>query len=135
MAKIIKETETSPFDDLLVDKEAAGNSEALISHTLRLLAAKKHIQGILSAIYLTPLAERFNLSRPEVPFFLAAASEGEVCRLNLRWGVCPFLLKKLSGRKFVKKSLTILLGRHLIKPRQKLALVLGQKSGLEILEI
>lgn len=135
MAKIIKKTEASPFDDLSVGKDAIGGLEAVISHSLRLLAARRHIHGVLSAVYFTPLAERFNLSRPEVPIFLAAASESEARGLNIRWGVCPFVLKKTSSRELVKQSLRILRARHLVRPGQKIALALGHEVGFEILEL
>jgi len=135
MSKIIKKAEASPYDDLSVDKDAAGGAEAIVSHALRLLAARKHINGILSANYFTPLAERFNLSRPEVPLFLAAETETKVRRLNIRWGVRPFLLKKAEGKIFVKKSLEILRNEGLAKAGHKLALVLGHDTGFEILEI
>lgn len=135
MAKIIRKTEASSFDDLSVEKDAGGGAEAIVSHSLRLLAARHHIHGVLSAAFLTPMAEKFNLSRPETPLFIAAETEAAVRRLNLRWGVFPFLMKKTDSGTFVKKSLKFLSEKKLIKPGQKIALALGHKVGFEILEV
>lgn len=135
MAKIIRKTEASPFDDLSVEKDSVGGTEAIVSHSLRLLAARRHIQGVLSAAFLTPMAEKFNLSRPEIPLFIAADTETAVRCLNLRWGVFPFFMNKTDGRAFVKKSIKFLSEHKLIRPSQKIALVLGNKMGFEILEV
>lgn len=135
MAKIIRKTEASVFDDLSVKKDASGGAEAIVSHSLRLLAARHLIHGVLSATFLTPMAEKFNLSRPETPLFIAADTEGTVRCLNLRWGVFPFFMKKSNSVTFVKKSLEFLSENNLVKNGQKIALVLGHKTGFEILEV
>jgi pyruvate kinase len=135
MSRIIKKTESSSFDDLSADRDTAGNAETIISHALRLMAKQKHINGVLTASFFTPSAERLNLSRPELSLFIAATSETEVRKLNLRWGVKPFLLKKCQEKVFVKNALKVLQAKNLIHRGMKLAVVLGHETGFEILEV
>ena len=135
MARIIKKTEASPFDDLPVSQDVSGNTEIIISHALRLMARQKQISGVLTADYLTTAAERLNLSRPEAFLFIASDSEIKVRQMNLRWGVKPFYLKKCSEKIFTKKATKFLQQKNIIYRGMKLAVVLGHETGFEILEV
>jgi pyruvate kinase len=130
MGKIVARAEASPFDDLSIGKDAQGDVQLLLSHTLRLLAKGGHIDGILSAAYFAPWAEHLNMSRPEVPVFIATDNPTVLRQMNIRTSVRPFLLKRMRSADFVKKSVAWLRKNGRVKAGMKLALVLGGSHGL-----
>ena len=137
MAKVAEEAEISAFDDVLLDDDLIGETEATISHTLKELALGGQINAIVSSIELAPWAERLNTARPELPIHIAAPTKTEVAQMNIRWGVSPFLMKAGKAETFGKRVVTRLRKDRKIKKGQRVAIVFGGEDaeGFSIVEV
>ncbi len=96
MSKICIDTETSTFDDLTstsIDGHKKSSNE-LVFKELADLASREAIDAIVTATALGSNAASLNRFRPEVPLFLACATEAEARQWNVRWGIVPFVLGK-----------------------------------------
>lgn len=137
MAKIAARAEASQFDDVPLSQDLKGSEELLVSHALEDLVSQGFVDGILTATYLAPWSEQLNMSRPEAPIFIAAQTPCAVRQLNMRWGVKPFLLPAVSSKAFVAKALAQLKKAKMVKPKMRLALVLGGEhgTGFDLVEV
>ncbi len=137
MGKIVARAEASPFDDLPSERDAKGSEEVLLSHTLRLLAKEGHIHGVLTATFLAPWAECLNLSRPEIPVFIASDNIVSVRQMNIRTSVRPFFTKKMSSAEFVRQAVSHLRKTKQVSAGSRLALVLGgtHGTGFDVIEV
>jgi pyruvate kinase len=136
MNKIVSEAEESPFDDVPLTADRPEHREASIAHAIKVLALGGHIDGVLASIDMTPWAEEAILTHPEIPLFLAAGDYTKVRQINLRWGVEPFLLKRVTKDNFVRKATKELKKEKLVRPRMRLAVIRERDGlGLEIVRI
>ncbi len=129
MAKIAARAEASAFDDVPLTKDMNGSMELTVSHALENLATQKFIDGVLTATFLAPWSEQLNMSRPEVPIFLATPSANVARQLNIRWGVRPFIVPHASSKAFTARALAHLKKTKMVKSGMRLALVLGGEHG------
>jgi len=132
MARIVAETEASKFDDVRagLSSEASAKEESgvgALSETLRAFVAGDLIAGIVASQSSAPWAEKLMIARPEVPLFLACATEAEARQVSIRWGVRAFVLKSSKG--FSEKALAELRKRKWVKKGAHLAVVTGDEKG------
>lgn len=126
MAKIIAETEASKFDDI-APADVAGSGVGALSETLRTFVEGDLISGIVASHSSAPWAEKLMIARPEVPLFLACATETEARQVSIRWGVRAFTLKSSKG--FAEKAIAELRRRKWIKKNAHVAVVTGDEGG------
>ena len=134
MGKIIAETEASKFDDVAtgLSSEASAKGESgvgALSETLRTFVAGDLIVGIVASHSTAPWAEKLMIARPEVPLFLACATEAEARQVSIRWGVRSFVLKSKSPTGFAEKAIAELRARKWVKKGAHLAIVTGDEKG------
>lgn len=134
MAKIVAETEGSKFDDVStgLSSEASAKGESgvgALSETLRTFVEGDLISGIIASHSSAPWAEKLMIARPEVPLFLACATEAEARQVSIRWGVRAFVLKSKSSAAFATKAIAELRTRKWVKKGAYLAIVTGDEKG------
>ncbi len=133
MARIIAETEASKFDDVAETSPGPspleGEGIAALSETLRTFAEGDLISGIVASHATAPWAAKLMIARPQVPLFLACATEAEARQASIRWGVRAFVLKSKSSKGFAEKAIAELRGRKWIKKGAHLAVVTGDEKG------
>ncbi len=131
MARIIREAEASPYDDLPAPPPALPDERAEVgaARALRQMAADGHIDGVLATLALAPWSETLHRFHPEVPLFLAAPDAAVVRQNNVRWGVSPFLLKTADPKTFVRRAVAALRKAGKVKAGMRLAAVLGAEHG------
>ncbi len=136
MARIVSETEASPFENLEPASLRAGRfrptlSDGLpdLSRALAMLATDGQIDAIVASLVFAPFAESLMSARPELTMYLACSTDGETRQQNIRWGVRPFTLIVKDPEKFTEKSIAELKKRRWIKKGMKLAIVAGGEHG------
>lgn len=132
MAKIIKRTEDSIYDNIVISEmiEKIMPIDTAISSAATILAGSVRAKAILVASlsgYTGRIVSRF---RPELPIFVAT-TDGRVERqLSLSWGVVPFLLPSVkSVEDLVEKSIKHLIEKRHIKKNDTIIIVAGQPVG------
>jgi len=129
MSKIVQEAEGSEYDNVaLVYHEHTGPGVS-VAHAISLLAADGEIQGVLVAHALAPWAEGVLRAHPEIPLFLAAATQREARQVAMHWSAIPFVMKVQRESTFVASALRRLKKQRLIKKGMTLAVVMGQRHG------
>lgn len=128
MARIISETEASRFDDV-VSTEGAGSGVGALSETLKAFVDGNLISGIVAFHATAPWAEKLMIARPEVPLFLACATEADARQVSIRWGIRAFVLKSRSSAGFAEKAIARLRARRWVKKGAHLAVVTGDEGG------
>ena len=93
------------------------------------MTIEQTIDGVLASSVLAPWSEMVLKTRPEIPLFIAVSSEREARQLSIRWGVCPFVLKRQEEKSFVRLATAKLQKDRLIKKKMRLAVILGQQHG------
>ena len=99
----------------------------VLSETLRTFVEGDLIVGIVASHSTAPWAEKLMIARPQVPLFLACATEAEARQVSIRWGVRAFALKSSKG--FSEKAIAELRKRKWIKKSAHLAVVTGDEKG------
>ncbi len=133
MRRIIEESENSPFDDIAPSRDPLVPLSQATAHTLKDLALGGHIDAVLALQSVGPWTETILSARPELPLYLAVASETLMRQNNIRWGVRPFVIPKSS----VDQALAILKRRRWVRKGNRLAVVAGEKhgKGVDVIEI
>lgn len=138
MARVIKKTEDSRFDDVVpsADEVAASLPESAIAELLNELWFGGKIQGIVTHSDFGSLAARVNQFRPEVPIYLIAPNGEEARSWNLRSGIYP-IVAKVAKKNFAKEALTVVRRKKLFRKKSIIAVVYLQKKdpAFELLEI
>jgi pyruvate kinase len=129
MAQVVEETESSPFDDVLMSEHLLESRVGNVSHALKTLAAGKHIDGAIALVASAPWTENLMVSRPETPLFLACPNESIARQNAFRWGVRPFVLKGTSTKGFATKAVAALKRMKWVKKGMRLAVVIGGEHG------
>ncbi len=129
MARIIREAEKSPYDDIAPIRPRPQALEVSVAQALKSLATGRHIDGVVASLTLAPWSERLHMAHPEVPLFLVAPNDTLAQQNNIRWGVRPIVLPGKEPKALLKKALAHLRKEGLIKAGMRLAVVLGAEHG------
>ncbi len=135
MSKIVRETETSPFDDVpleeaanfvkLVD-DAVGGAANMLSRTL-------HANAILVATLSGNTARTVSRFRPELPIIAATASEFIRRQINLSWAVMPITIPKVSDiDELIVRSVAKIKRDKLLKTGDEIIILAGQPVGRRV---
>lgn len=137
MARIIREAEASPYDDVVSFRERPPALEASVARAIKTLASEHHIDGVLAALSLASWAETLHRSHPEIPLFLGTSSETSMRQNNLRWGARPFLCSATEPKVFLRRALKQLKEKGWIHAGMRLAVVLGAEhgKGFDLIEV
>jgi pyruvate kinase len=132
MAKIVKETEDSEYDDLVMGtimKKIKPIDEA-VSRVANILARTVDAKAILAASlsgYSGRIVCRY---RPELPILVTTDNERVERQLTLSWGVMPFLLPAChSVEELVDRSLGYIKKNKLVKVGEKIIIIAGEPVG------
>ncbi len=132
MSKIIKETEDSVYDDLIVGaimKKIKPIDEA-ISRVANILARTVDAKAILAASlsgYSGRIVCRY---RPELPILVTTDSERVQRQLTLSWGTIPFVLPACrSVEELVDRSLGYIKKKKFVKKADKIIIIAGEPVG------
>jgi pyruvate kinase len=115
MSQIIQEAETSVYDDVKINQH---------SH-MRL----RNCDAIVASHILAPGSETLLLERPEIPLFLAVASDRIARQVALRWGIQPFVMKRQTPNTFLSQALKQLRGKRFVKKGMRIAVVMDDQQG------
>jgi pyruvate kinase len=132
MAKIVSETEASPFDDVpageapgfikLVD-DAVSDAANLLSRTLK-------ADAILVATTSGNSARAISRFRPELPIIAATVSEFVRRQINLSWAVIPISLPKVNDiDELVNRAVAMIKREKLLKRGDNVVILAGQPVG------
>ncbi len=129
MSRTIEEAEKSEFDDVPFESSPTKNTVEAFSNAIKLMATQGSIDGAIALHDSSPWAETLLRTHPEIPLFLATSDETIRRQLVLRWGLRPFVLKKISKKTFVHEAIKKLIKQKKIKKGTKLAIV--KESGFD----
>jgi len=135
MAKIISETEASPFDNVTVDEtakfvkiveDAIGGAANMLSRTLK-------SDAILVATLTGSTARLVSRFRPELPIIAATASEFVRHQLNLSWAVRPVAIPRAKNiDQLISESTSRIKKEHLVKKGGRVIVLAGQPVGKRV---
>lgn len=143
MQSIISESEASLYDNMIIrDYGEKRSVDDVVSKMSRLVAEEIDAKGILAASLSGDTARRISRHRPELPIFVATASERVYHQLTLSWGVEPFMLPECKSiEELVERSLVSLKEQKKVMTGDKVIIVAGEPVGeghvnlLEVREI
>jgi pyruvate kinase len=143
MSSIVSEAEASSYDNLVIrDYGEKRSVDDVVSKMSRLVAEEIDAKGILAASLSGDTARRISRHRPELPIFVATASERVYRQLTLSWGVESFVLPECKSiEELVERSLVSLKEHALVATGDKIIIVAGEPVGeghvnlLEVREI
>jgi pyruvate kinase len=132
MAKIIKKTEASRYDDVnIIDLDYSQDKAEALSGIAAVLAKNTDAQAILVTTLTGRTANLVSRNRPELPIFSAVSKEKVYHQLSITWGVEPFLLKKCKDMSdLLAKALSYLKDKKQIKKGSDLIFVSGRPLGV-----
>jgi pyruvate kinase len=132
MSKIVKETEDSAYDDVVVGaimKKIKPIDEA-VSRVANILARTVDAKAILAASlsgYSGRIVCRY---RPELPILVTTDSERVQRQLTLSWGIIPFVLPACrSVEELVDRSLGYIKKNKFVKKGDKIIIIAGEPVG------
>ena len=132
MSKIIKKTEDSAYDDLVIEemiKKIKPTDEA-VGRVANILARTVDAKAILVASmsgYAGRIVCRY---RPELPVFVSTDSSEVEQQLTLSWGVYPFVLPSCSSiEELVDRSIGFIKKKKFIKRGDKIIIIAGEPVG------
>ena len=129
MSRIVERAEASHIDTFSATLEPMLGLTDSIERSLRSLADVGHIDAIISVKRSDEPLRFIGRSRPNVPHFVAVATEGEARQMVLHWGIVPIVVPLLSAGKVVESMFRILRQRSLIKKGMRLAVLEGGEHG------
>lgn len=133
MAEIIKETEKSVYDDLLVQGHLVKREKVdnVVSQLSRELAEEVNAKLILSASISGETGRLISRNRPQLPIVVGTDGERVRHQLNLSWGILPFkLLPCKSIEELVERSLAHLKKNKIVKNGDRIIVVSGEPVGV-----
>ncbi|MFA6131802.1 MAG: pyruvate kinase [Patescibacteria group bacterium] len=135
MAKIVRETEASPFDDVTIDEtskfvkmveDAIGGAANMLSRTLK-------ADAILVATLTGSTARLVSRFRPELPIIAATASEFVRHQLCLSWSVRPVVVPKAKNiDQLIAASTSQIKKQRLVKKGGQVIVLAGQPVGKRV---
>jgi len=132
MSDIIKETEASVYDDLLVRNYSKSKKkiDEVISRMSRLLAEETGAKLILAASISGETARHISRYRPELPIVVATSTERVRHQLNLIWGVLPFILEPCRTiEELIERAVVELKRQKIVRSGDKMVIVAGEPVG------
>lgn len=132
MARILKRTEKSEFDNLPPSKMTQfDNGQAAVSNLATILALSAKAKGILVASLSGVAARMVSSCRPELPIFVNAGNETVSRQLALTWGAVPFVTPPCkNAEQLIDKSIAQLLKRKAIKKGDDIVVLAGEPLGV-----
>lgn len=135
MARIIREVESSRFDDVPVEESArmADLITDAISGAANLLAHTVDARLMLVATLSGNAARMVSRFRPELPIIASTATEFVRHQLNLSWAVTPIALAKVKDiESLIERSVSKLKRTKLVKKNDKVIILAGQPVGKRV---
>jgi len=132
MSNIIKEAETSIYDDLELSKYMDKNKKVdeVVSELSRFLAEAVNAKLILAASISGETAHLISRYRPELPIVVATSTERVRNQLCLSWGVMPFVLVPCRTiEELIERSLVQLRAKKMVKKGDKIIVAAGEPVG------
>ena len=133
MSKVIKKTESSPYDDLIKTESLSRKETVLaISSSVRNLVLNSKAKAIIVATNSGYSARMISKLRPETPI-IALVSDKQVRRqLNLSWGIYSFEMPKCKDvSELIDKSVKLIKEKEIVKKGDEVVIVTGQPVGLK----
>ncbi len=126
MAKIIRETETSHYDDLKLNLEShtSLNSEAL-AEVVRLLAQGSHLAAVFIFESDLSLVQKISSLRPELPLILATTDSLKARQSALVWGIKSLILQRPLAR---AKTLSFIRRQSLLPRGREILVITAEQS-------
>lgn len=132
MARVIRETEESRFDNLsLADfrSHIASMTEAM-AEVARILSETPRVKGIVVTTISGTSAQQIARFRPEIPILACTPNPRVARQLLLSWGVTPVVIPQARGmEKLVASALRMARTSHLWKRGEKIIVVTGSPVG------
>ena len=143
MARIVRETEASKYDDLKTEHEkciACQTIEVSVSEAATVLAKDVGAKLVLVASMSGDTGRVISRYRPELPVLVATDNERVRHQLNLSWGVIPFILPRCrTVEELVDRSVGHLKKEKMVKTGDKIIVIagepVGQSGGVNLVEI
>ncbi|MBT5808107.1 hypothetical protein HOI18_02410, partial [Candidatus Uhrbacteria bacterium] len=126
---IVVEAEESRYDDVPLTIAKDWSKEEAAAHAIKLLEIQNGIDAVLVAHELAAWSERVLKARPEIPLFIAAATDREARQTSLHWAATSFVLKGQNEKTFLRRAIKKLRDTRLIKKGMRLAVVMGGSHG------
>lgn len=141
MAKIIRETEKSTYDDLVMGSIVKNiKIDDAVSQVAKILSNTVEAKAILAASlsgYAGRIVARY---RPELPILVASDSARVERQLTLSWGVIPFVLPSCrSVEELVDRSIGYIKKNKFVAAGDKIIIIagepVGQSGNINLIEI
>jgi pyruvate kinase len=132
MSNIVKEAESSIYDDLEVSKYMNKNKKVdeVVSELSRFLAEAVGARLILAASLSGETAHLISCHRPELPIVVATSTERVRNQLCLSWGVIPFVLVPCRTiEELIERSLVQLKAKKMVKTGDRIIVAAGEPVG------
>ena len=132
MARIVREAETSAYDDVVMDCDESinGNTAAAISEVAKMLARDLSARLILVASLSGETGRQVSRFRPQLPLIVATNVERVARQLVLSWGVVPMIISHCTTIEgFVDQSLPLLRAQGLVQKGDRIIVVAGKPMG------
>jgi pyruvate kinase len=131
MARIVVETEESPYDDVPI--EEAKMAEDAVGGAANFLSRASRADAFLVATLSGASARLVSRFRPEIPIFAATPSEFIRRQLNLTWSIIPFVVSKSNNiDSLISRSITKIKKERLVKKGSKIIVLAGQPIGKRV---
>lgn len=134
MSGIIKDTEESPYDDVVISnyKDQTVPIDTAISLAGSNLARDVKAKAILVATISGYTARMVSRHRPELPIIVTAEHEKVRRQLALSWGVVPYVLPKCKNvDELIEKAVKLSIDKKIVKKGDKIIIIGGQPVGLK----
>jgi len=131
MARIIRETEKSKYDDVVhIENHHEEEIDNIMTQLSSLLADHVDARLILTVSISGDTARLISRYRPALPILVATNDVRVEHQLNLSWGVYPFLLEPCNSiEEFVDRALLKLQEEQKVKKGERIIVVAGEPLG------
>jgi len=132
MASIIKDTEESPYDDIILQNYQGQTVpiDTAISLAASTLARDIKAKAILVATISGYTARIVSGHRPELPIVVAAESEKVRRQLAMSWGVIPYVVPRCKNvDELINKTVTCAKKKKIVKVGDRVIIIGGQPVG------
>jgi pyruvate kinase len=132
MVEIVRDTEESPYDDLILKnyKEKVIPIDMAVAFAASTLAYDVKASAILVATISGYTARMVSRHRPELPIIVTAESEKVRRQLALSWGVIPYVLPKCKTvDELINKAVLLARKKKIVKKGDKVIVIGGQPVG------
>lgn len=132
MSEIIKDTEKSSYDDMILKKyyKKIVPIDTAISSSVSSLSRDIKTKAILVATISGYTAQMISRQRPELPIIVTAESEKVRRQLALSWGVIPYVMPKCKNvDELINKAVKLSIRKKIIKKGDKIIIIGGQPVG------